>query len=154
MGFTAPAIHYSSFSTLPLDLSSVKPASHSTNIQSKINHLLTKFLSSDMTNQEKIPTEIKENNPSSMMVHNNSTRQISTSTSFERLPFTEPYASTAPKVEKRLFASSAYQKHCTARPQRPSSILTNKELHSKSPLRKIFVRNIFRLFYHAISFDL
>lgn len=163
MGFTAPAIHYSALSTLPLDLSAAK-SSHSTNIQSKINHLLTKFLSSDISHGQVIETkspEIKESNPSPTIINenpnnNNSEHQVSTPTSVERLPFTEPYVSTTPKIEKRTFEFSSYHKHCTTRPQRlSSSVPANQETRSKFPARKTLVREIFSIaFFRSIHFDL
>jgi hypothetical protein len=153
MGFTAPAVHYSALATLPPELTSSKSQQsirHNASIRFKLNQIFKKLLNNDLHNEQTITTEIeeqirlsktkeKENETSTILKNpsnNNSGNRISTGQEsprsmpsliepFERLPFTEPYFSKAPKHEKFPFELSAYHKHCT----RQQKYLDQKQYH-------------------------
>lgn len=132
MGLTVPVINYSSFSTLPLDLSSSSKSS-SINIQSKINQLLTKFLKNDQN--------------SSTIINNNNNNN-------ERLPFTQPYSSVIipTKIEQSVAYQYANEKRLNAIKQTSNSshlrrLQSKPKLHpisieSKSPISSSIAQRI------------
>ena len=141
MGFTVPAVHYSALATQPPELTTSKSQhsiSNTTNVRFKLNEIFKKLFNDDNHSKPTIPigtdkqiqlleiTE-KENDTSIVIkspANNNSGHRTligqvsprSPSSSIEpleRLPFTEPYFSSASKSEQIPFELSAYHKNCT-----------------------------------------
>jgi len=126
MGFIAPAVHYSALATLPPELTSSKSQhiiTHTASIRVKLSEIFKKLLNNGIHNEQIqlpkttvcLPETIEKENDISAVVSGNRTSPKSMPSliePLERLPFTEPYFSTAPKNEKIPFELSAYHKHC------------------------------------------